>query len=575
MEEKDLPHLSFTFAASAVLIPVSAVISWLVILAPVIGGGLQVVLFGAAVSLVIGLLGVVRMRRRFSSLARTLRLHWATLIAPVLGAGSLIVSASRSEWSPLWILQGDMVWNTAQSLLIHQDGGLVADSHPNPAPFTNTLFALAYTNEVDLGSVFRSHAIVVIAVLFVISLLSGLYASERLLHLGLFIRLPLAFGVGWFPFTGVLMDPLMRLGHANAITSLLVLWLSWFAFAEKAASSTLRASLLSLGATVSLASWAPMVVIPIALGVFSILEGRKQIGWRNGRAAFFVLLGALIQMFAYGAIVTLPDLRRDGDALGANGAAVLLSSSGAFILAVVSALLASALVQASTRWDAKWREGAGALLVIAAGLPVIVYLMYKRAAAGGEAWGYYPIKLASLLLMLLLCLGVVTIGRLIPDYWGALRRFIGAAFALPIYLFALLAFSNWGIGSHVIAPTLNAARSSASDAEREAIQDLVNVWEADSNQSVSLFFKWGDQDDLANGYLVQLEAERSTDVIRKYAYFFDREDPSSWCAFARDVKQVVNVFSRLPSEQFSQQYLANCPGEVASFAVRNLVPSKS
>lgn len=547
-------------------------ITWMSYLAPTMGLGIVTIRITCTLITAATAAVLLLKHSRYKRTVRFIQNEWIAFVAPLIGALSLGVAAYRASWTPLWVMSGDMVWNTVQSLLIFEDGGLASQKHTNPAPLTNEIFALFYSENAPLVSVFRAHAIVVIILICSISLISGLYASKRLSHLKGIVRFPLVFAVSWLPFTSLLLEPVARLGHANSMASLLLLWLCWVVYAEQSLPWTSKVALLGLIATAILASWAPLVIVPVALGVLAIWDGlRFGISLRQVPGLIPATL-SLLQFVVYGAVVTLPDFLRESEALGADGAAVPLHQWAALLLWMVVTLLALVTFQRSKDSRQDRAEATAALLLLTVTTTALGYLVFQRIEQGSPAWGYYPIKLVSLALLLLLGVSVVMIGRLIPREAPSSHQLVRAAFGLPLYLFAILVFSNWTLNANTLAPSIALMKADAPAEQALAIQQLESVAANDTSDSISLFFKWGALDDLADAYLLQMEADQATDSIRWFAYFFDRSKPSEWCKFAAETTGQIRVFTHLDREAFLSKYFANCSGNINRVEVLNEVP---
>lgn len=561
MKSDELSRIRASFGLAALISLVLCGIAWASFIAPKSPVSSKVIwVLIALVALGLLILLVVVNRKRFEPLRTILAGDWFAILAPLIGAGALLLSAARAGWAPLWILQGDMVWNTAQSLFIYRDGGLVSSVHPNPAPLTNEIFAILYGPQASLDTVFKVHSIVAVGLVFLISLLSGWYASSRLRNLHPFLRFCIVFGVGWIPFTSMLMDPLMRLGHVNTLTSLLLLWAAWVVFDEEAIKPGVRVGLLGVTSTALAASWAPLAVVPMVLGCLLLVRVwiSSRPVWRKPNISSLVGLLSIAQFGLYVVAVTLPDLKREGSALGSNGATTLLTSWGALIICIVVVLVACLTLQAFPKGSRESLNSLAILLVLLVSTVVFVFLIWQRISSGNPFWGYYPVKLVSLVLLLSLPLTFIFIGDLATKRPSFFEKFTVAALALPLFLFSLLSYSNWGLTVDVLFPTLKAAKADVAAGQIESLRDLSIVKEGDTDDSVSVFYDWGPQDDLADAYLLQLEAEGPHDPIRWFAYFFDRSDSGLWCRFVTETPGEIRVFTSQPASEFTSDTLKNC-----------------
>lgn len=462
---------------------------------------------------------------------------WPALVAPVVGAALLCIDWIRGGVAPWWVLDGDMVWNTAQSLFIHADGGVYPALHPNPAPLTNLLFAMGYgpAAEPSLGLVFGIHAVIVIVLAAGASLLSGLYLARRAADLHPFVRACLVIALAWLPFTGALLGGVFAYGHANALTSYLGLWLAWVVFSEPTLRGLHKTAILCALATVIASSWAPLVVVPAALAALTAVFAWRE--WRMSRIGatrdLIVALLSFAQLGAYGILITLPDLRRDSGGLSADGAAIMVGPY--FMAGVVALVVCAAIVTALLGAHGKgFREnsevalGIGAVLVLS--FPVLAYMLWQRAGLP-SMWGYYPVKFILLLTAVLAGVLIASIAGMISPRWGVLRQTLAALCAVPLFLSVVAPAYLSGQGWGAFAPSLVRSASGAVVLDAAATEELIRIFDADpfGEQITVGVAQDPGRERLVNNYLIQLSADRSSDEIRLFAYTLDTNNTQQLC----------------------------------------------
>jgi hypothetical protein len=572
--EKSQAGLGIDHLMALVLVLILFVVAWIIWIAPRIGANFLVTMITTGTALLFVLALTTRLGLRQPNLLHSFRFAWPAFVAPIVGGGSLVISALRWEGMPDWALQGDMVWNTATALFINSAGGVVFETHANPAPLTNAILALFYGLDPSFAAVLRGNATVIIVTLVLSSIISGFYSVRMLNNARPLVRFLIIVAVGWLPFTAIALDGVFRLGLANVLVSYLALWIVWVIYMSRESPWHHRVSLLLLSAVVLLASWAPLAVIPCVLFLVVMYEDRNfwLRDWKISPKRFLVPIFSLIQLMFYVLLVTLPDLNKAGSHLGANGAYPPLDASEALVIILIITLIAVNSIQLLLKQSEGWRMAAGTIAVLLAAVLVFIYLVGQRGA-GESFWGYYPIKFVSLIIFLFTGISVVTIASYIRKQQPLYRQLVIGTSAIPLYLIAILAPMQWAMGSYTFGPTLVAAVSPPSAERLQAISDLVTVEDADLD-GIELFVKWNPNEDaFVNSYLFQLAVERGDDPIRGFAYTFDPSIPSQFCEVLKAADQPVTVFTHLDEGAFLNSFLRGCEN-TNSLTVSNQLPSR-
>lgn len=557
--KKTNPGVGIDLLLAAGVIVVLFSLAWSVWLVPKLGWGFGGTLFIAVVVLGGVLVSGFWVWHRFPDPRSLFGVTWPSLIAPILGGGMLLLSLIRWDGMPEWALQGDMVWNTASALFINESGGVLYESHANPAPLTNAIFSLSYGLNPSFEAVLRGNAIMVTTMLVLVSLLGGVHVARLTAHASAVVRVLLVFAAGWLPFTAIVLDGMFRLGLANVIVSYLILWAVWIFHMATELRGSVRVVFLLMSGTVLLASWAPLASVAIALVVFAYFEQRQRwsLGLLQKKQDIIWQALAVVSLLAYVVCVTLPDLRKAGGHLGANGAFPPLDAAEALVILVIAALFAINAVQVGSRGSSAWQMGAGALSVMMLAGVAFVYLVMQRPP-GESFWGYYPMKLASLTILLLVGASISIISTFILKSQKLARQAVIAASVLPIYLIAILSPAQWSISLSTFAPAASAMLKAPDPSRVQLIRDLIVVENANL-EGVEVFVNWIDeQDAFGNTFLFQLAVDQGDDPIRGFAYTFDPKEPGQLCDVVETANQTVTVFTRLDADVFHTRYLANC-----------------
>lgn len=496
-------------------------------------------LIGAAVvAMVVAVVCLAFTRRAVDEPRISVGNWWPALVPPVLGAALMGIAWLRGGGPLGLVTSGDMVWNTAQSLFIHADGGVLSEIHPNPAPLTNLLFAASYGPSAtpSLGTVFAANSAIILLLALASSLCSGLYVARRAEGLHSFVRLCLVFAVGWIPFTGVLLGGVVTFGHANMLSSYLVLWLAWIIFGETVLAPFTRTGVLLALSTVVLASWAPLLVLPIALAVVAgigDLRHLRKTGMRAGWRNWLLPLLMFAQLVAYGLLVTLPDLRRDGEALSQDGATPSITPQialGMLVLIVLAAWGTARAARGTNSQDAARHVAVGVSSVLVLALPALAYMFLQRVDAA-SFWGYYPVKFIIMLVMVISAVLIGSLASVVPRRRGFLVQTFLAATAIPLFAAVTLSSFGWVPGVRSLSPSTQIIISPAEESRVKALAQLVQIYDRDhggAQLAVGLTDEPTD-DQLANSFLIQLSAERSTDPVRDYAYSLDTVNTQQIC----------------------------------------------
>ncbi|WP_394551214.1 hypothetical protein ACDF64_10950 [Agromyces sp. MMS24-JH15] len=470
----------------------------------------------------------------------------ATLLLPVLTLGFWVVALG---WGPRmrvgWILANDAVWNTMSARFIVTDGGIDPAAHPNPAASTAALAATwmipgrSWAGELLRHDVAREAQLVLLLVL-ACAVFASLIATRMVPRAHPLLGIAAGFAAGGLMLGWYVLGFTAELGFLNAPAAVVLLLASWLCFAESPRSPALAGSALLLAATLLLGTWAPLVVVPLAL--VAIVGARH---WRRAVArrglGLLVLAAAGAQFAVYVAFVTLADLRTTGGALAADGAAppveprdvaaVVALTLVAVVGAAVTVRLRRSGESGGTSRVGPAVVGRGTVLGIAAVVAAAAvgcgYLAWQRVSSGLGWWGYYPAKFSWLVCVLLLVVAIgmiaAAVSRLRVRPARRIALIVGAGLVGATVMMSL---PLGGVG-RLVAPVALATDGQFA-ARNTTAERLFAV--ADGGRTIALRSGAPAADDaLVNSWLLQSYSDRSEDPVRIYAYGLDPANLDAIC----------------------------------------------
>lgn len=493
---------------------------------------LGLTLLGAVAALVIG--------TREIRLPSPRGLALACVIA-VLGA---VTVAATSAWlwhasAFAWAMRNDSVWNLVSTRFVIADGGIGSGAHPNPAPLTPALFAAvigAGRTSVParelLAHDVSAFAALWMALSLITSLLAALCAVRATGGAGIAIRLVAAATCGALPLLWFALGVAVDFGFWNATLALLLLLAAWILWLEASNSAVVMLGVVSV---CLLATWGPLVLIPLALT--ALAGGLRIIRLRKDRRALQrALVGALVAfgiVGVYGLLVTLPDLRREGAALAVDGGFIAfgpLKFSIIVVAAVVVALVAPR------------RSRLGVVAVSGAAGVAVGYLLLQRAGAK-DLWGYYPAKLAWLCALLLLVITAAALFGTAARRTNPWRTLIAAAgvVSAPLLMNRVPPSDGWSSAFTPVAAVWKSTEPALADAVRHVFAEA-----EPGTPTILMAYGTRGQDAFGNTWLLQLESTSSQEPIRQFAYLLDPESPSQVCDAVHAWKRHVRVITADP-----------------------------
>lgn len=476
----------------------------------------------------------VRARHRRLRLPRTADLPAviSAVAVPLLSLGYWVVALGWGrEMRVGWILANDAVWNTMAARFIVVDGGIDPSAHPNPAPSTAALAASWMIPGRENASELLRHDVTreaqfVLLVTLAAAVLAGCIAARTVRAGHPVIRVVAGVAGSAFVLSWYVLGFTAELGFLNAPISVLLLLAVWVCWSDAPRSPVISAVGLLVAATLLLATWAPLVLVPAALGAMAL-----PVFWRalaSRRVGVIVIIGlAAAQLIAYGLLVTLGDLRSTGGALAADGAAPPVEPRDVAMVVALVLLTALLLLLRRSRGLGLRREAVGALTVLAAAAVGGGYLVLQRLGAGLGWWGYYPAKFAWLVCVLLL---VVVVGLLLAAA-SALRSRARVALAAcaALVLVGVVVSGSLPLGGIRRVPAAIALATDAEFAAKDATAERLFAI-ADGGPTIAVRVTTDPEDDAQlNAWLLQAHSEDSADPVRAYAYGMDTTDLAAVC----------------------------------------------
>lgn len=487
---------------------------------------------------------------------RPLLLALAPVTLTAIGALVAVVLSGGTRLA--WSMQNDAIWNTMMARFLYADLG-AGPAHPNVSPLIPALLAGAFApgrESIPAGQLLQHdvtrQAELWLLLLLLSGILAGLVAWRAFSRYGAVGRGAGTFLVAGLPLTWYYAGYAFQFGFFNATVSLIALLAAWIAWRTAREGRLASVLILSASTIVMLATWAPLGIVTIGLGIGVLVGGRRQ-WWRSIRGSrLVVLVVSLTTMPVYILAFTLQDLLREGKALGADGGMIAIEPRHVAAAAAVSL--------AATAWAA-FRRGplrdraplVGVAIVGGSSAIALAYLVLQRTAQESR-WGYYPQKLSWLVVSLLIIVIAVTIVEAAPVRRALRLLTVVAAIAVVVVLTALP------------TPTRTALSASASaflPAPQLVSPDVTQRLFAASDVSrLTVFAKFGSpgEDSFANGWLIQQYAQSGEDPVRSFAYTVDGTDLDTLCALAATDR--VDLVIRTRDDQLGPQLKASCPTDI-------------
>ncbi|WP_133411829.1 hypothetical protein [Agromyces badenianii] len=459
-------------------------------------------------------------------------------------------------------MNNDAAWNTVSSRLILADNGIAPWSTPNPSPLANGLMALWYAPGRSEVGVLRHDVERQTELLLLMTALASTVAGALTARGGVGRkRLVVAAGAmigGVIPLSWFLSGYVIQFGFFNVVPVVVVMLACWMLWTESARHPVVATCGLVLGTMVLFASWAPVAALPAALAIIAGVSGWIR-GARSGRNLIAVVAAGVV-LGGYVVLVTLPDLRRSGHALAANGAA----PASTFIGFLTALAIVVCIVGAGVFVRARRREALGVIVLAAVSVVVIGYLVFQRTGQP-EPWGYYPAKFAWIVSIVFAVIAAAAAFAWVSSHrarsWRAVPVVLAAA---GVALLTAATVSPTAPTVSGVFPLVGLVRHPESaDHRSELLFDL-----ADGGPTMAARLSeepWADA--FANFWLLQLHSTSSEEAIRGYAYFLDSTDAEEICSASKAWETDVRVVTR--DEDLESELEDACPELPITVEVRS------
>lgn len=551
----------YVFAIAAATVTLLFALACWYQIAPFLPGDLRIKTYLIEVSVTLAIVVLLGLRRNINFPSKvSLSYFWPASIVPLISASTIFTLGLAGNLGYSWAMHNDAVWNIVVSRFVTHDGGVVSSIHSNASPLIPEMLSFSSLSGRDLNSVsslfehdMTRAAETWILVALLSSIIGGLISLSIRRINQMWFRVVTAVSVSSLPLAWFSLGYALEFGFYNATLALLLMLTMWLIWQTGAANQYARLGALGLALLVCLAAWGPLALIPASLSLLALLLILKQkIKATTLWEKWFVGLSWTIAI-AYGLLVTIPDLRAQSGALGADG--------GIFEIAPIQAGITIGscfLVIGLSSWLLRERELLlGICVFTISSLIAITYLALQRGQDVSR-WGYYPVKYSWLLMCALLV--IATAFALVLIFSSRLRnryKFISALMA-GMFMFALA----WQMPIRQpptylsVFPVANIISHTGVAKEDEYADRLFSL--AVSGRP-TIAYKGLDplSDQFADKWLLQLESKSSQDKVRYWAYFFDPTIQDHLCRALIDWDTEVTIVTT--EKDLESKLAINCP----------------
>jgi len=476
----------------------------------------------------------------------------------------LTVSIRTAIISPVagraWAMHGDAANYLLFARGITRSGGVVVGQLGNPVPLPSALFALFMApgrGQVDSAGLllhdlarYESLQILVIAscCLFAGALAGMLAGATRL---GPAVVIGASACGSLLPLSWTLTTNAIAYGYFDAQLALPCVFACLILTRVAEQRPVAVAVTLSVGSTVLLSVWTPLVLVPFAGLVVIAATGWGPISRTRGLSLVALVLG-ILQLATYAITITLHNFLGLGRFLSAPGAAFTYTHSLFPSLGAMTILL-SVLV---------WRQSGARAAIPTLVLPIalglgLAFLLFE-ARASKQAWSYFPSKFEWLSICILL---VVALG-LLPVVFASIlagRAMHAAAVISVVTMTAIVASStpefvsgyDWANPVAWIAQTDNPEGGKAAARRILSAADLQHpriLWQSNVPDEAYIDY-----------WLIEVAA-RSIDnnALRKFAYAHNDASAQQLCTIVKLIHPEATILTNARS--LSREVSSICPG---------------
>ena len=469
-----------------------------------------------------------------------------SLVGPLIWLGTLLVSQilpGASHYS--WVMTGDSANNVLSAREIVYHGGIAVGAQQNPVPLPAALLAVSMLGgrdsvapadllRHDVGSFVVVWGLLIALTCF----LTGIVAS-LLVHRGrAWLVALIAAGGSVLPLTWFLSGYPIDFGFFNVHVALPLVFICCVAAVGARRSAVSALVTLLLACTLLLAVWSPLVLVPVAFGLYVVVTRRKELVAVRGRRLVAVVI-ALGQLLLYGVVVVAPGILAQGGALTGGGAVYPFSK---WLYALMFAVGGVVFVVAFLLRE---RLAAWMLFVMYAATGIGLAALLFLSRGGPTLWTYYPTKLAWFASAIGLVMVVATLAALASRPRVPSAAAVGALAVLAIGVIALTSIAPTSIvGYSSLSPLERVASASATpDANRADAR----IFQLSDPKHPSVLWNSGDpQESTINFWLLQMRANSTTAnlPLRVLAYGYDTKKIQDLCSIVEHMGGHITVISK-------------------------------
>lgn len=446
------------------------------------------------------------------------------------GLAAIVPGASRVSW----VMRGDSANNMIFARQIVYDSGIRVGPGENPVPLPASLIAVVMDAgragirpedlaRHDLGSFAQVWSISIIITCVLAGLVAGAIARQATRHRA---TLAVAGSVGSLvPLSWFVTGYSLEFGFFSTQLALPIVCAAIILFLSSPRNPAVTLAMLAVCATLLLAVWSPLVLVPAVLGAIVIVRfPLRLLGTRRWMLAVLLIAGA--QLLVYGLVVVLPGFLQNATSLAAGGGIIEFPRLGIVVAVLVAGISASALLAFRRVGHPVVLATVGTIVALAAGIGALLFA--SRDAA--DSWGYYPMKLlwmsATILIVLLVGTSAAVLERVGVRGW---MRGAGLG-VVTLGLVVLLAYAPAPSPSPHLNP-VDQVLSGRSLGAADDVAERVSIL-ADARRSHFLWNSGYEFEQPVNLWVTQLWADTldGNDELRYAAYgFYDSGDIDELC----------------------------------------------
>ena len=337
------------------------------------------------------------------------------------GLAAVVPGASRVSWA----MRGDSANNILFARQIVYDSGILVGPGENPVPLPAALIAVVMDAgrstiraedlaRHDLGSLAQVWSLSIIITCVLAGLAAGAIARQAT---GSRAILAVASAAGsLIPVSWIVTGYSLEFGFFSTHVALPIVFAAVILFLTASRSPAVILGLLTVTATLLLAVWSPLVMIPAVLGVIVLVGFRRQLLATRGRV-LAILLAGVVQLLAYGFAIVVPTFLAHATSLAAGGGVIEFPKLGLVIAVLTTALVVSAVLAFGSGRHPVPVAMIAVVLALAAAIGGLVYMGRESP----DPWGYYPMKLlwmsSTILIVLLVGTAAAALARVASRPW--------------------------------------------------------------------------------------------------------------------------------------------------------------